>query len=66
MKLTQVDGNYLLCLNQREALMMSSVFQASLLHEPTREALLNRSEYAAFHRDIMGALAAPAANQPNS
>jgi len=56
-KITQVDGQCLLCLDQREALMMASVFQASLLHEPTRDALLNRPDYADFHRQIMTGLA---------
>jgi hypothetical protein len=58
-KITQVDGNHLLCLNQSEALMMASIFQASLLHEPTQRALFSRSEFAAFHRQVMSGLASP-------
>ena len=57
MKITQVDGNHLLCLNQQEALMMARVFQVALLHNPTCAALQERSEFAAFHRQIMGGLA---------
>jgi len=60
-KITQVDGNHLLCLNQREALMMASIFQASLLHEPTQRALFSRGEFAAFHRQVMSGLASSAA-----
>jgi hypothetical protein len=56
-KITQVDGQCLLCLNQAEILMMASVFQASLLHAPTRQALLSRRDYGAFHRQIMAGLA---------
>jgi hypothetical protein len=37
--------------------MMASIFQASLLHEPTQKALLSRSDYAEFHRQIMAGLA---------
>jgi len=40
-----------------EVLMMASVFQASLLHAPTRQALLSRRDYGAFHRQIMAGLA---------
>lgn len=57
MKITQVDGNHLLCLNQREALMMASIFQASLLHEPTQRALFSRRDFASFHREVMSGLA---------
>jgi len=64
-KITQVDGNHLLCLNQNEALMMASVFQASLLHEPTRNALLTRRDYAAFHHQVMNGLARSSMVQPN-
>jgi hypothetical protein len=56
-KITQVDGQCLLCLDQREMLMMASIFQASLLHGPTQKALLSRSDYAEFHRQIMAGLA---------
>ena len=60
-KITQVDGNHLLCLNQREALMMASIFQASLLHEPTQQALISRTDFAGFHRQVMQGLAGAAA-----
>jgi len=60
-KITQVDGNHLLCLNQREALMMASIFQASLLHEPTQRALFSRTDFAAFHRQVMHGLAGASA-----
>jgi hypothetical protein len=65
-KITQVEGQYLLCLNQKEALMMASVFQASLLHEPTRMALLSRSDYATFHQQMMRALAHSGSAAPSS
>lgn len=56
-KITKVDGQCLLCLDQHETLMMASVFQAALLHEPTRDALLSREDYADFHRQVMAGLA---------
>lgn len=55
-KITQVDGHHLLCLNQPEALMMTRLFQVALLHEPTRTALQDCPEFARFHQQAMAGL----------
>jgi hypothetical protein len=56
-KITQVDGHHLLCLNQHEALMMARVFQVALLHNPTCAAMQQRGEFATFHHQMIDGLA---------
>jgi hypothetical protein len=56
-KLTQIQGDHLICLSQREALMLFGVFQAGLLHEPMQACLMGRHEYSSFYHTMMAALA---------
>lgn len=51
------DRDHLLCLSQREALMLFSLLQAALRHEPTRHTLLSRGDYKRFHRQLTQVLA---------
>jgi hypothetical protein len=56
-KLTQIKGDHLICLSQREALMLFGVFQAGLLHETMQDSLMGKHEYGHFYRTMMAALA---------
>lgn len=56
-KLTQIKGDHLICLSQREALMLFGVFQAGLLHEPMQACLMSKHEYSSFYHTMMAALA---------
>jgi hypothetical protein len=52
-----IERDHLLCLNQQEALMLFSLLQAALRHEPTRRTLLSSGDYKHFHRKLSQALA---------
>ena len=56
-KLTQIKGDHLICLSQREALMLFGVFQAGLMHEPMQASLMSKHEYSSFYHGMMAALA---------
>ena len=49
--------DHLLCLSQREALMLFGLLQAALRHETTRQTLLSEGEYQQFHRELSHNLA---------
>jgi hypothetical protein len=49
--------DHLLCLSQREALMLFGLLQAALRHETTRKTLLSEGEYQQFHRELSHNLA---------
>lgn len=49
--------DHLLCLSQQEALMLFSLLQAVLRHEPTRRTLLSSGDYKHFHRQLSHSLA---------
>jgi hypothetical protein len=48
---------HLLCLNQREALMLFGLLQAASRHEPTRQTILSSGDYQLFHRQLSRSLA---------
>ncbi|MBM5807090.1 MAG: hypothetical protein FJ056_05280 [Cyanobacteria bacterium M_surface_10_m2_179] len=54
---TQQERSHLLSLNQQEALMLFSLMQAALRHEPTRRTLLSQGDYKQFHRQLSHSLA---------
>jgi hypothetical protein len=53
----QRERSHLLSLNQKEALMLFSLMQAALRHEPTRRTLLSTGDYKQFHRQLSQSLA---------
>jgi hypothetical protein len=53
----QHQRSHLLSLNQKEALMLFSLMQAALRHEPTRRTLLSTGDYKQFHRQLSQSLA---------
>jgi hypothetical protein len=48
---------HLLCLSDREALMLFSLLQAALRHEESQRTLLSAGDYKRFHRTLSAALA---------
>lgn len=54
---SNIQRSHLLSLNQQEALMLFSLMQAALRHEPTRRTLLSTGDYKQFHRQLSQSLA---------
>ena len=58
MKLTSVDladhnaPEHLLCLSQKELLMLFSFSQAALMHASMRDCLLSKHDYQNFHSQL--------------
>ena len=48
---------HLLCISDREALMLFSLLQAALRHEESQRTLLSAGDYKRFHRTLSAALA---------
>lgn len=56
MKVTQINGEHLICLSEREALLLLRLLQPSLLHEANQREWRQPGEAAHFHRSLTQAL----------
>ncbi|MFM2079710.1 MAG: hypothetical protein RLZZ219_392 [Cyanobacteriota bacterium] len=59
MKISQINGEYLICLNSKQALLLLRILEAASLHAPTKWELTKNGDAATLQRNLKQALLEP-------